>query len=152
MKIYEVFDLLKKSKGDRNKIYKILRQNDSVVLRDILIGALHPKVIWKLPPGRPPFIPAYDAADKNIPKPEYNDVPRIASSDLRKEARLLYLFVGDSTAKLTAVERERKFIEILESIPVQEAEILMQMVEKKFGIKGVTITVINQALPGAINI
>ena len=41
---------------DKSKKLRVLRENDSQALRQILKGAFDPKIVWDLPEGTPPYI------------------------------------------------------------------------------------------------
>ena len=65
---------------DKAKKIEVLRENDSVPLRQVLKGAFDPKIKWDLPEGTPPY--------------KENDAPAgTEHTTLYQEARRLWHFV-----------------------------------------------------------
>lgn len=132
--IYEVLELVSKEKTKDKKI-EILRKHESWALKDILKGTYDDRVEWLLPNGKPPFTP-----------PEGHNVP---SSLLRQNKKFSYFVKGGSGEKMMKAKRENIYIALLESIHPQDAELVINMVNKK-KIKGVTKLLAQEAFPGLI--
>lgn len=133
--IHEVIALASKAESKADKI-KILRQNESWALKDILRGAVDPKVKWLLPSGDPPYTPS-----------SIESVP----SNLLKRNRDFAYFVDCPTARnLPPFKREKIFMDILESVHPKDAEILLIMKEKKSLGKGLTLNLVKEAFPNLI--
>ena len=82
---------------DKPKKIEVLRENDSVPLRQILKGAFDPKIKWDLPEGTPPY--------------KENDAPAgTEHTTLHTEARRLWHFVEGANDKLTKSKKEMMFI------------------------------------------
>ena len=120
--VYEVLEEARKAKTKEQKI-KILKDNETFALKDILKGSYDDKVIFNLPEGTPP----YKASEP------YNH----PSSWLRQNQQLKYFVKGGPGDKMPAFKREAIFIGILESIHPQDAKHVVNMVNKTAP-KGVT--------------
>lgn len=112
-----------------------LRDNDSYTLRYMLELALTPGVVWEIPEGAPPFNPC-----------EYLDV----EGRLHQEARTLYMYLQGNKPELTQLKREMLFIGLLESIDKRDADLLIQVKDKKLP-STISTEVVNLAFPGLIN-
>lgn len=99
----------------------------------ILKYAFDPSIKFLLPEGAPPFKPC-----------EFLD----QESRLYSELRRMYLFVEGGNPNLTKVKREFLFIQLLESIDKQDAELLCAVKDKKLPYKGLTAAVVKKAFPG----
>ena len=129
--VYEVLEEARKAKTKEQKI-KILKDNETFALKDILKGSYDDKVIFNLPEGTPPY---------NASEP-YNH----PSSWLRQNQQLKYFVKGGPGDKMPAFKREAIFIGILESIHPQDAKHVVNMVNKTAP-KGVTKAVVTEAFP-----
>ena len=61
--------------------------------------------------------------------------------------RKLYLFVEGGNPNLKPARREYLFIEMLESIHPQEAELLLQVKDKKLKCRGLTYNLVKETFP-----
>ena len=102
-------------------------------LRSILKGTFDPKIEFALPKTRPPFR-ADDAPEGITPSTLY-----------RETRKFQYLTVNSN---VTQMKREQIFINILESVHATEAELVLQMIEKKSQINGLTPRLVLEAIPG----
>lgn len=123
---------VKKAKDIDEKV-RILRENDSETLRYILELAFHPNVGWAIPEGAPPF--------------RKSDLPDLEGR-LYKESRTLYIYLNGNRPDITKVKREHLFIQLLESIHPDDADLLIATKDKK--VEGLNIDIINTAFPGLI--
>ena len=119
---------------DKPRKLKVLRDHDSVALRQVLRGAFDPKIEWALPKGDVPYT--------------VNEAP--VGTDhtiLSQEAKKLYMFVkgGDNTIKQS--QRELIFIQMLEGLCAEEAEFLITVVNQKVNnkYKGFTANLVKEA-------
>ena len=119
---------------DRKGKIEALRKHDSPSLRTILQFALDPSVEWLLPEGKPHYMPIHDDAD--------------VEGRLYYEARKLYLYVKGGNDNLSPEKRERLFIQTLESIDPDDAELLCSVKDKKIPYKGITPKLVTEAFPG----
>ena len=119
---------------DKPRKLKVLRDHDSVALRQVLRGAFDPKIEWALPEGDVPYT--------------VNDAPiGTDHTILAQEAKRLYLFIkgGDNTVKQN--KRELLFVQLLEGLSAEEAEFLVAVVNKKVNnkYKGFTANLVKEA-------
>jgi len=119
---------------DKPRKLKVLRDHDSVSLRQVLKGAFHPDVKWAIPKGDVPYT--------------VNDAPiGTEHTVLGQEAKRLYLFTegGDNTIKQS--KRELLFVQMLEGLCAEEAEFLVAVVNKKINTKykGFTANLVKEA-------
>ena len=120
---------------DKPRKLKVLQDNDSVALRQVLRGAFDSKIEWAIPKG------------DDIPY-TVNEAP--VGTDhtiLSQEAKKLYMFVkgGDNTIKQS--QRELIFIQMLEGLSAEEAEFLITVVNQKVNnkYKGFTANLVKEA-------
>ena len=109
--ISEVLTKVAKAKTKDQKI-KILRENNSDPLRMIIKASFDPKIEWELPEGEVPYTK--------------NEAPEgTEHTNLSHESRLLFHFIKGGNPKLTALRRENMFIQMLEGLSEEEAEIVI---------------------------
>ena len=113
---------------------QILLDNESKLLKELLKYAFHPDIKFALPVGRPPF---KTIGDSN----EYN--PTYLYPNIRK----LYLFIEGGHDKLTPLRREQLFIQMLESLHEKEAEVLLQIKDKKLNFRCLTYKLVKTTFP-----
>ena len=119
---------------DKPRKLKVLRDHDSIPLRQVLKAAFDPKIEWAVPKGDVPY--------------KVNEAPLGTDHTiLGQEAKRLYLFVkgGDSTIKQS--QRELIFIQLLEGLSADEAEFLVAVVNNKINnkYKGFTANLVKEA-------
>ena len=120
---------------DKPRKLKVLKDHDSVPLRQILKGAFDPKIEWLLPKG------------DDIPYNK-NDAPiGTEHTLLNQEAKRLYLFTKGGDNTLSQNKRETLFIQMLEGLSAQEADFLVTVVNKKVNnkYKGFTANLVKEA-------
>lgn len=132
--ISKILSELDNIKGTDNKV-KHLRENDHVVIRQILQYMFDPKIKFLLPEGTPPY------------KPFQFDEP----GRLWAEARRLYLFVEGGNPNLNQVRREQLWINLLEDVIPEDAELLSHIKDKKSPYKSLTPKLVEKAFPGLIS-
>jgi hypothetical protein len=129
---HEIFTQVNNAKDKPLKI-EVLRKHDSQGLRQILKAAFDPKIVFDVPEGIPPYMA--------------NDAP--AGTDhtsLLDEVRKLYLFIkGGST--IPKIKKETLFIQMLEALHKDDAEVLINIKDKKLNLvyKGLTENVVKEA-------
>ena len=132
--VHEVLALVAAATSNQKKI-EILRANDSLVLKTILVGTFDDRVIWDLPPGTPPYTPT---DPKSIP------------SSLSKNLPNLQYFVAKGPGKdMLKLKREMKFIHLLESIDQNDALVVLAMIAKQPPV-GLTKPLVQEAFPNLI--
>ena len=135
LQIYEVIEeaILAKSKSDR---IKVLRDNETWALKDLLRGTYDDTVQWLLPSGDPPY-----------ESPEEHNAPQ---SLHRTHKDFIYFVKGGKGDDMLTARRERMFIGMLESIPPGDAKLLLLMKDKKQLGKGLTKKLVQEAFPDLI--
>ena len=128
----EVLELVAKAKT-KNEKANLLRQNNSFALRTILQGIFHPNIKLDLPEGDPPYIPD--------PAPLGH-----SPSSLHVEIRKVKYFFGPTMAQ-KKMKREEIFIGMLESVHPKEADLLLQMKNKKLNCVGLTYELAEEVFP-----
>ena len=132
--VCEVIQEAQKKKKKDAKI-KVLKDNESWALKDVLRGSYDMTVKWNVPDSKPPYTP---------------NLGQSSPSNLLKLNRQFRFFVqggeGDAMQKF---KRERLFIELLESIDPEDAELVCGMIAKK-EIKGVKRNIVEEAFPGLL--
>ena len=120
---------------DKPRKLKVLKDHDSVPLRQVLKGAFDPKIEWLLPKG------------DDLPYNK-NDAPiGTEHTLLSQEAKRLYLFTKGGDNTLSQNKRETLFIQMLEGLSAQEADFLVTVVNKKVNnkYKGFTANLVKEA-------
>ena len=119
---------------DKPRKLKVLKDHDSVGLRQVLKGAFDPNIEWLLPKGDVPYV--------------VNDAPvGTEHTILQQEAKRLYLFTKGGDNTLSNNKRETLFIQMLEGLSGEEAEFLVAVVNKKVNnkYKGFTGNLVKEA-------
>jgi hypothetical protein len=131
-----IFAEIAKAKTKEDKRAVLLKHGQNGALKEVLKYAFHPDIKFLLPPGNPPHKTVVDETDN----PTY----------LYGLIRKLYLFVEGGNPSLKPARREYLFIEMLESIHSLEAELLLQIKDKKIKFKGLTYNLVKETFPELI--
>lgn len=113
------------------KKIKVLQANDSITLRGVLELAYDKRLTWALPEGSPPYQPLDKSFD--------------AQGHLYSEMRRMYLFLEGGNKNLKPLRREQIFVNTLEELDPDDAELLLQCKAGK--IKGLSRNVVLEAFP-----
>ena len=119
---------------DKPRKLRVLQENDSVALRQVLKGAFDPKIKWLLPTGDVPY---------NV-----NEAPLGTEHTLlSQEAKRLYLFTEGGDSTISQTKREMLFIQLLEGLSAEEAEFLISVKDQKVNnvYKGFTANLVKEA-------
>ncbi len=107
-----------KTKDER---LELIKKHNCLALRDILKGGLDDSITWIIPLGSPPF-----------KRPEKETPIGLTPSNLhRSSSKLRYFIAGGPGEKLQPTRREKLFIDLLESIHVREADLVIAMKDKQ---------------------
>ncbi len=131
--LHEILTKVNNAKDKPAKI-AVLKKNDSVPLRQVLKGAFDPNIKWALPTGTPPYMA--------------NEAPKGTEHTLlENEAKRLWHFVEGADAETTKTQKETMYIQILEGLHKEEAEVLLNMKDKKLNkvYKGLSESVVKEA-------
>ena len=131
----EVLRKVSNAKTKAEKI-KILQANNSQALRSILIWNFDESVISMLPEGEVPYTP--------------NDAPiGTDHTRLEQESKGLYRFVKGGQDSLKSLKRESMFVQLLEGLAAEEAELLCLIKDGNLNskYKRITRAVVAEAFP-----
>ena len=129
----EILTKLGKIKSKKDKV-NYLKDNNTDALRMVIKSSFDPTVIWALPHGEVPFVP--------------NDAPEGTEHNvLSYEARKLYHFIQGGNPTLNQSKREHMFVQMLEGLHPDEADILVaakdKVLHQKY--KGLSANVVKEA-------
>jgi Family of unknown function (DUF6433) len=130
----EILDFVSEKETDEDKI-KALKEYENDALKALFIWNFDNTVISVLPQGEVPF------------RPNENPLGTDHSS-LRREFKHLYNFVKGGNDTLSTIRRETIFIQILESLHPNEAEVLCLVKDKDLTSKyDIPFEVVEKAYP-----
>lgn len=137
LQLYEILNLIssKKNKKERVEAVQSFGARYSS-FTDYLRCVFDDRVQFLLPEGSPPYTPAIESA--------------VPSTWHKQHMQLAYLVKGGTGPDMIPMKREMIFINILESVHPQDAEVLVDMINKKTKCKGLTKTVVKEAIPNLI--
>jgi len=132
--VFEILDLAAKQRTIAKKV-EVLKDYRNDALTAVLIWNYDESVISMLPDGEVPF--------------NKNDVPvGTDHTSLRREWKNLYHFVKGGNDSLSKTRRESMFIQMLEGLHPNEAEVLCLIKDKRLQSKyKLTKSVVEQAFP-----
>ena len=130
----EVLSLVSKQKTKAKKI-QILKENESLHLKSVLIWNFDESVKSMLPDGEVPF--------------QKNEAPAgTEHTYLAHEWKVLYNFVKGGNDTLRAVKREQLFMQLLEGLHPDESEIIFLVKDKNLKKKyKLTRAIVEEAFP-----
>ena len=112
----EILDKLGKIKSKKDKVSH-LKEYNSDSLRMVIKASFDPNIKWSLPRGEVPFRP--------------NEAPEgTEHSMLSYEARKLWHYIEGGDPTLSQNKRETMFVQLLESLHPDEADILVAAKDK----------------------
>ena len=132
--VYEVLDKAGKARKKEQKV-KILIENESWALKDVLRGTYDSKVHWMLPGGEPPYTA--------------NSPESAPSNLLKRNTDFTYFGHGGEGTKLPPYKREAIFIGLIEAIHPEDAKVVINMINKE-KIHGITRNIVEEAFPGLL--
>ncbi len=129
----EILTKLGKIKSKKDKVY-YLKEHNTDSLRHIIKSSFDPKIKWQLPAGEVPYI--------------INEAPEgTEHNNLSYEARKLYHFIEGGNPKLSQNKRESMFVQMLEGLHPDEADVLVaakdKILHQKY--KGLSANVVREA-------
>ena len=131
--ISEILEKVSKAKTKKEKV-DILQKNDHQSLRMVIKSSFDPKIEWSLPDGDVPFT--------------RNDAPEgTEHTDLHMESRKLFHFLEGGNFDITQTKRETLFIQILEGLQENDADVLVAAKDKSLHrkFKGLSDNVVKEA-------
>jgi len=133
--MYEIFDEFEMAASKKEKM-AVIEKNLSKTLVQVLELAYHPDYQWLV---------TEMPEEYKIP----DTLPGISRCQLSTEIRKLYLFrKGDASAeKLSVEKRKQLFLQLIESLEPREAEVVLGILNKDLGVKGLTYKFVKEAFP-----
>lgn len=133
--VWEVIEKVKKCRHKADAV-KVLKDNESWALKDILRGTFETTLEWNLPGGEPPWTPCE---------------PHNAPTNLLKEHTQFVYFVKGfkESSRLTPVKRESIFLGLIEGIHPKDAQLVIDMINKQKP-DGVSRPMVEEAFPGLL--
>lgn len=132
--VFEVFEELNKKTKKEDKI-KVLKENETWALKDIIRGSMDKTVTWNLPAGSPPYTAALEQSHP--------------ANLLRENTKFKYLVKGGPGDQMPAFKRENIFIGIIEGVHPRDAELVISMINKETP-EGLTRPIVKEAFPGLL--
>ena len=135
--VHEILDLVEEQRSKAKKI-EILKEYETDALKSLFIWNFDPSVVSLLPEGEVPF--------------NKNDVPvGTDHTSLRREYKQMYHFVKGGNDQLSGLRRESMFIQMLEGLHPDEAEILCLIKDGQLNKKyKITREIVETAYPDII--
>tara|TARA_B100000575_G_C22789509_1_gene467054 strand:+ start:117 stop:581 length:465 start_codon:yes stop_codon:yes gene_type:complete len=119
---------------DKPKKIEVLRKYDTNELRMFLKGAFDEKLEWLLPEGKPPYTP--------------NEAPvGTEHTWLKQEVKRMFHFLKGGNPQLSQMKRDNMFIQMLEGLSKEEAELLIWAKDNELNkhYKGLTANLVKEA-------
>ncbi len=129
----EILDKVSKIKSKKEKV-SFLRQYQTEALRMVCKASFDPNIVWLLPEGDVPY--------------EQNAAPEGTEHTLlSQEVKRLYHFIEGGNPALTQNKREMMFVQMLEGLHKDEAELLISAKDKSLHrkYKGLSDNVVKEA-------
>jgi hypothetical protein len=133
--VHEVLEEVAKKRSKVDKI-KVLKENESWALKDIIKGSMDTRIQWILPTGAPPYTAS-----------EAHNHP---ANLMRENTKFKYFAKGGPGEQLPAFKRENIFIGLIEAVHPKDAELVIAMINKETP-KGLTRPLVKEAFPGLID-
>ena len=133
--VFEVLEEVAKKRNKADKV-KVLKDNESWALKDILRGTMDSTIQWNLPGGAPPYTPS--------------DAHNHPASLLREHKKFKFFVKGlRVSTELSPLKRETMFIGLIEGVHPKDAELIIAMVNKE---KPVALSrpIVEEAFPGLL--
>ena len=130
--MHEIATKVNNAKDKTQKI-AILKEYDNQAMRQLLKAGFDPKIKFDLPDGNPPYIA--------------NEAPAgTEHTSLAAEAKKLYHFVVGGNNTINKLKKETMFIQILEGLQEDDAEVLMSIKNKNLNqtYKGLTANLVKE--------
>jgi hypothetical protein len=137
--LYEVFDEFEEAKTKEQKM-SVIQKNLSKTLVQVLEFTFHPEYQWLI-----------NGMPDNY-KISSDTFPGISRCQLSTEIRKLYLFQKGNPAaeQLTVEKRNQLLLQIIESIEPREAEVVIGVLSKDLGVKGLNYKFVKEAFPNLL--
>ena len=135
--IYETLLKVAKEGGNKARSEALSKYQNDFPIKVILDLVYNPNIEFLLPETDPPYTPVDVAVDAQ----------NVLKADIR---RLRYCLNIPEGEQLRPLKREQMFIEMLESVDPKDAQLLLNVKNKKLPeeLKPITVAVVKKAFPG----
>lgn len=123
-----------KSKEERQNALASCYNNQA--LMQMLHACFHPDVKFLLPAGDPPFKKLEKSVD--------------AQGSLYRESRKMHYFIEGLSPDLHPLKRETMFVQLLEALDPDDADLMLAVKDKKMPYKGITYDLVASTFPGLL--
>ena len=138
---FEVFHLASKQRSKAKKV-EVLKRYEDPSLKALFIWNFDETVVSMLPEGNVPYQPVEGDVQAN----REQGIPQ--RTTIRNAARQFYRFVKGGDDQLNKIKRESIFINILQTLPQPEAELLVLVKDKALNTKyNITKELVAEAYP-----
>lgn len=138
MKIHEILQKITNAKSRDDRI-KLLKDNNSLGLRDILKGSFDDTIQWDLPEGDVPL--------------EEDEIPEKSKWNLVDVTTKLAICVKNKrNAKVPDLKKESTFLELVKNVDREDSKVLIAMKDKKLTkmFRNVTKSLVKDTFPNLI--
>lgn len=136
MGISEILSEISKIKNFQERQAALATCANNTALIQILHAAFHPEVKFLLPDGAPPFTKLEKSVD--------------AQGTMYREAKKLYLFIDGLSPEIHQLKRETLFVQLLEALDPDDADLLLAVKDKQMPYKGITYDLVHSTFPGLL--
>lgn len=137
MRVDDILNRVAAAKTRKEKI-EVLQRYNNRGLRDVLKGAFDDSIQFNLPDGAPPYTPGSETG---------------YGTTLIKQSKRFKYFVKTPGQEKSTLKIERMYIQMLEGLHPNEAQIVVWMKDKDLSgkYKGLTKKLVSDAFPGLIS-
>ena len=132
--IAEILSTISKIKNEQERQNALATCANIQPLMQVLHATFHPEVKFLLPEGAPPF--------KKLEKSQD------AQGTLYREAKKFYLFISGLAPEMHELKRQALFVQLLEALDPDDADLVLGMKDKKMIYKGITYDLVAKTFPG----
>ena len=134
--ISEILSQISKIKNVAERQNALATCANNKALIQLLHACFHPEVKFVLPDGAPNYTKLDKAVD--------------AQGTLYREAKKLYLFIDGLAPEMHQLRRETLFVQLLEALDPDDADLLLAVKDKKMPYKGITYDLVASTFPGLL--
>jgi hypothetical protein len=129
MSVRNVSDFLNKINQIENKEERAmaLKTGANITVKELININFNSQIIFDLPVGSPDLTDEFNPNNNYFPALSQND----DGATLNYEIRKMYLFIKDRVPQLTQIKRETLWIQLINSLGKDEAEVLTLVKDKK---------------------
>lgn len=134
--IAEILSQISKIKDPQERQNALSTCAEIQPLIQVLHATFHPEVKFLLPEGAPPFKKLEKGVD--------------AQGTLYREAKRFYLFIDGLSPDVNQLKRETLFVQMLEALDPDDADLVLGMKDKKMIYPGITYELVAATFPGLL--